>query len=238
MVAAYPFGFNGPEQQFWATVILFVTATYVQASSISPSDMRALHAAVRGWHVAAATGDGYAMKPESGFNRGLVPPPAVFGMVWLALFAVIGITGALAHLELGAPTFDGDLYLRFIRLWMANVVLTKLWTPLYWAGASACHAANHAVYRGKFPGKGQGKSVGYQGGGSGVGRGLLVLSILTLAGTLFTCIWIAVILTTREDLCWAAALWGVYAAWLAFAFVLNIDAARYYWDPRFVESKL
>ena len=94
----------------WRTVALFVIGTIVAGGIIGATN------APDEWYRALA-------KPA--WN----PPDWVFGPVWTVLYGMVGYAGARVFTRLGAQSAT-------FGLWIAQLILNLLWTPLFFSAHS------------------------------------------------------------------------------------------------------
>ena len=81
-----------------------------------------------------APGEWYAALDKPAFN----PPSWVFGPVWTLLYAMVGWAGARTYARLGADSGP-------FRLWVVQLVLNLIWTPIFFTLHSLPMAALEIV---------------------------------------------------------------------------------------------
>lgn len=125
--------------------------------------------------------------------RRIAPEPAIFGIAWSVLY---GLVAAAHFLAWRAPAVDDVSYTWLMALLLANLLLNKAWTPLFFGSRQPVAALV-----------------------------VLVATLATAVAALVLLIWQAARVSRHVprhgDAALAAALFSPYVAWLVFALYLN-----------------
>lgn len=243
----------------WALLLALLAAAYVQLSPPPAAAVAALYGRVRAWAaprspLPATPSDAWALVPHAGATWVLMQSPTrpalarlmvpgwVFGPAWVVFYAGIAATVWAAATARGDAALPPATLDRLLATTLAHLALNKLWTPVFWAGAAA-GARAHDMAAARSAGGVVPRSVAAVPAGAwlwldGAGRptppgragaiATLLASLALIVGNLVTAGVVADALrgAGRGG---AAAAWGCYCAWLAYATFLNALSAAYYW---------
>lgn len=129
-------------------------------------------------------------------------PGMVFGGIWFLMYGAMTVAIFKMWYANDAQWWTETQWLIF-----SNVVLNKMWSPIFFSQAQLAYGQTPADYK--------------------INRGIVALSLLVMGGILGTAISALVFMISDEEVV-ASILWGIYVAWLAIATLLNM----FYLCPR------